>query len=93
MQAIALLATQYILVKILPHEICRIDPDHRQPSLYDSRTSLLVSGYCQNIEKIISILTIPIQLLMIGLTVLLQMFTSKQNVTIPVAVMSFLYFV
>ena len=88
MQAIILLATQYILVKIL--ETCKNHPNPRHSSFDDSGTR---ACFCKNIEKIFSVITIPIQLFMIGLTISLQIFTSKQNVTIPVAIVSFLYFV
>ena len=48
--------------------------------------------FCKKMEKIIFLITIPIQLFMIGLTIFLQIFTTRQNVTIPVAIVSFLYF-
>ena len=75
MQAIILLATQYILVKIL--EACKSHSNPRHSSFGDSGTK---ACFCQNIEKILSVITIPIQLFMIGLTISLQIFTSKQNV-------------
>lgn len=87
MQAIVLLATQYILVKIL--ETCKIHTNPTHPSVDDFGT---MTCFCKKIEKIIFLITIPIQLFMIGLTIVLQIFTSRQNVTIPVAIVSILYF-
>lgn len=100
MQATALLATQYILVKILLQEMGRLDQVRSGPgqlSPDETGSSPTLSDYCiincqnKNIEQIISVLTILIQWIMIGLTICQQIFTSNQDVKIPVVFMFILY--
>ena len=90
MQATALLAVHYILIKIFVRKIVN-ETEASELSNENSPIAWCKENFPENVEHIISGVIFGIQVFLIILTICLQFFTSHQNVTIPVIIAFILY--